>query len=240
MSEPEWISHRGLCERAEENTAGAFRAALEAGFTHLETDLRITVDDHLVLAHDPDLTRIAGSPLKIAEASRRELEAVRLSGGGRLLFFDQWLDEFGDYRWILDIKPEQGERTVRRLLEHGEARDLLERRARFLFWDQQQQRLLLRERPRSRCMAPLGDCRRAGLACVAGLAPLAGIEAGATYALPPQVGGLRLLHPKVVRRYRRRRGRVLAYLPESRRETDWALEAGVDEVLTNHRPIEGR
>lgn len=238
MSGPIWISHRGLCERATENTADAFRAALDAGFTHLETDLRSTADGHLVLAHDQDLSRVAGQPLKVTEATRAELEKVRLKGGERLLFFDQWLEEFGAHRWILDIKPEQGERTLALLLEQwqGAAGDLLSRRARFLFWDASQQRLLLDRQPDIECMAPMPECRRAGLACVAGLPPLAGIRPGTTYSLPPLLAGVRLLRPTTVNRYQRRDGRVLAFLPETAQETAWALESGVDEILTNHRP----
>ncbi|MGD8176066.1 glycerophosphodiester phosphodiesterase [Marinimicrobium sp. ARAG 43.8] len=238
ITTPEWISHRGLCDAATENTAEAFRAALEAGFTHLETDLRITADDHLVLAHDEDLSRIAGIPLNVTQASRAELEQVRLLQGGRLLFFDEWLDEFGGYQWILDIKPEQGERTLARLQAHweGDARALLSERARFLFWDAGQQRQWLERRPEAVCMVPISACRRAGVACVAGLPSLAAIEPAGTYSLPPRLGGLRLLKPAVVERYQRRKGRVLAFLPETPQETEWSLEAGVDEILTNHRP----
>lgn len=238
MPDPIWISHRGLCERATENTADAFRAALDAGFTHLETDLRSTADGHLVLAHDEDLGRVAGHPMKVTEATRAELEQIRLSGGEPLLFFDQWLDEFGAHRWILDIKPERGERTLELLAAQwqGPAGELLSQRARFLFWDRKQQQLLLDQQPDIECMAPMPECRRAGLACVAGLPPLANIRPGATYSLPPTMAGVRLLRPAMVDRYRRRNGRVLAFLPESRRESDWALESGVDEILTNHRP----
>ncbi|UZJ42992.1 glycerophosphodiester phosphodiesterase family protein [Marinimicrobium sp. C6131] len=238
MSAPLWISHRGLCERATENTADAFRAALDAGFSHLETDLRSTADGHLVLAHDEDLTRIAGLDLKVTEATRAELEQVRLKGGEPLLFFDEWLEEFGQHRWILDIKPEHGERTLALLLKHwqGEGKALLSGRARFLFWDPRQQKLLLDQQPEIECMVPMPACRRAGLACVAGLPPLAGIRPGATYSLPARLAGVRLLRPAMVDRYQRRQGRVLAFLPESGREVDWALESGVDEILTNYRP----
>ena len=240
MPQPDWISHRGLCERATENTAEAFRAALEAGFTHLETDLRITADDHLVLAHDEDLSRVAGTPLKVTQATRPELEQVRLRGGEPLLFFDQWLEEFGRYRWILDIKPEQGQRTLARLLDHwqNEARELLDERARFLLWEPTQQQWLLDHRPRAECMAPMPECRRAGLACLVGLPALAGIRPGATYSLPPRLKGRRLLTPRMVKRYQQHGARVLAFLPETDEEVDWALEAGVDEVLSN-RPRRG-
>ena len=45
--------HRGARGLAPENTLAAFRRALEIGVTTLETDLAVTSDGHLVLAHDP-------------------------------------------------------------------------------------------------------------------------------------------------------------------------------------------
>ena len=47
--------HRGARGLAPENTLAAFRVALGIGVTTLETDLALTADDVLVLAHDPEL-----------------------------------------------------------------------------------------------------------------------------------------------------------------------------------------
>jgi len=83
-------------------------------------------------------------------------------------------------------------------------------------------------------MASIAQCRRAGAACLSGLPMLGGIEPGVTYALPPNWGQMRLLRPAVVARYHHQGARVLGYLPETERDARWALEAGVDEILTNH------
>jgi glycerophosphoryl diester phosphodiesterase len=48
--------HRGARGLAPENTLTAFRAALAAGVTTLETDLALTRDGVLVLSHDPRLS----------------------------------------------------------------------------------------------------------------------------------------------------------------------------------------
>lgn len=240
MAAPLWISHRGYCRSATENTSAAFHAAIDLGFTHLETDLRSTADGHLVLAHDDDLERISGVSIKVTESSRSELESISLSGGEPLLFFDRWLEEFGHRHWILDIKPEQGKRTVELLLEQWKdpaVADLLNQRTRFLFWKPRQQALVLEEQPQAVCMATIAECRRAGGACLLGLPALGGIEANKTYALPPVWGPLRLLTKPMVERYHRQGARVLGYLPETDQSLQWALEAGVDEVLTNYRIV---
>ncbi len=47
--------HRGARGLAPENTLAAFRTALAIGVTTIETDMAVTKDGVIVLAHDPDL-----------------------------------------------------------------------------------------------------------------------------------------------------------------------------------------
>jgi glycerophosphoryl diester phosphodiesterase len=186
MTEPVWISHRGYCRAATENTADAFRAALAQGFTHLETDLRSTADGHLVLAHDMDLARISDVATNVCESTRAQLEYVVLNGGQPLLFFDEFMAEFSGHRWIFDIKPEYGLRTLDLVLQwwrKPEYADFFRRRVRFLLWKKSQQDYLLQHHPEAVCMATIRECRRAGVACLLGLPALGGIRPGVTYAL---------------------------------------------------------
>jgi len=55
---PVLIAHRGapLVSGHPENTRAAFEGALAAGFTRVETDLRLTDDGRIVLAHDLEQT----------------------------------------------------------------------------------------------------------------------------------------------------------------------------------------
>ena len=57
---PRILAHRGLALHAPENSVEAFRAALAAGATHLETDVRATADGEAVLVHDPE---VGGRPV---------------------------------------------------------------------------------------------------------------------------------------------------------------------------------
>ncbi|RIX27697.1 glycerophosphodiester phosphodiesterase family protein [Amnibacterium setariae] len=52
---PRILAHRGLAQGAPQNSIRAFQAALAAGATHLETDVRATADGAAVLVHDPAL-----------------------------------------------------------------------------------------------------------------------------------------------------------------------------------------
>jgi glycerophosphoryl diester phosphodiesterase len=236
MESPTWISHRGYCRDNVENTAEAFRAARSIGFRHLETDLRTTADGHIVLAHDSTLERLTGTTHRIEGSPRLLLEQMRLREQVSLLFFDQFLKEFTDSHWIFDIKRESAVRTIDALLQwwkKPEYADFFKQRVRFLFWDRSHQNYLLRYQPAARCMARAEQCRRAGVACLLGLPALAGIEPGISYALPPRIGGMSLMKPVVLARYRRGGGKVLAYLPETEADTRAALSAGADEILTN-------
>lgn len=240
MPSPVWISHRGYCQNATENTAQAFNAALEKGFTHLETDLRLSVDGHIVLAHDSDLGRVSNTNLNLARAERSELEKIRLKHGEPLQFFDQWLKEFSGFQWILDIKPETGLDTVNAVLtwwRRPEYSAFFRDRVRFLFWNSSHQEYLCNQRPEARCMARVDQCRRAGLACLLGLPSAAPIESGVSYALPPRLGRLPVMRAAVIERFQRQGAKVLAFLPQSSADAQLSMSAGADEILTDGAPL---
>lgn len=233
---PLWISHRGNCETAVENTREAFQAAVEAGFTALETDLRLTVDGHIVLVHDSTLERLAGDRRAVAAFTRRELEAVRLKNGETLLFLDRFADLFGDWAWTFDIKPETGEPTIRALAAWAERQGMkpkLIRQTKFLAWRPDHERLVRRLFPGARFYARKPECRLAGMAAFFGLPWLGRIRPGRTYALPPAFGSHSLYTRDIIDRYHRKNAAVVAFLPETEDETRAAVAAGADEILTN-------
>ena len=55
---PRVIAHRGFPLDHAENTLGAFQAALDAGADILETDVHLSKDGVVVVAHDPDLLQL--------------------------------------------------------------------------------------------------------------------------------------------------------------------------------------
>lgn len=240
MSKPEWISHRGLDERYTENSRHAFDAARDAGFRHLETDLRSTRDGHLLLHHDADLRRTAGQSASLNDLSVDEARSVRYPDGQGILTFDDFAEHYHDNRWILDIKPEQGERTIRALnawAEKHRCKDWLIRNARFLLWHAGQRRLLERLFPGAHILADERECRRAGLSILCGLPGLARIRPECTYSLPPRFFGRNLFSRKILQHYHRQGARFLAYLPERREDMERAVESGADELLINGRPL---
>jgi glycerophosphoryl diester phosphodiesterase len=233
-----WISHRGMQETHLENSLGAFRDALRQGFSVLETDLRISRDGSIVLAHDPTLQRLCGDPSRIHTLTREELLRVPLPGGDRLLFFDEFMNAFSECRWTFDIKPEFGRETVSALAGWAKANGMTERlqqRAAFLVWHPRDRQMVVRHFPGAAIYAGKRECIRAGLAAMLGLPAGGGIRPGRTYGLPPRIGGISLFREPIVRYYRRRRARLLAFLPENEADAREALRLGFDEILTNDR-----
>jgi glycerophosphoryl diester phosphodiesterase len=103
---PRIFAHRGFAAAhgVSENTIQAFRAALELGATHLETDIQVTKDEVPVLFHDDDLLRVAGLPRKINELTLVELLDLTLTDGGKIPTLREALIELPGARFNLDLK----------------------------------------------------------------------------------------------------------------------------------------
>ncbi len=82
--------HRGT-SRAPENTQRAFALALSEGADGVELDVRLSRDGIVVVVHDPDLTRVAGRPWRVAELDAHVLRHIDV-GGDVIPTLDEVLD----------------------------------------------------------------------------------------------------------------------------------------------------
>jgi len=100
------LAHRGLAgPGAPENTIRAFLNALDAGATHLETDVQVTKDGVAVLFHDDDLRRVAGINKKVSELTLLELREVYIDGQV-IPTLNEALAQLPTAKFNLDIKTE--------------------------------------------------------------------------------------------------------------------------------------
>lgn len=118
------IAHRGGGGPVE-NTLAQFADAVALGFRHLETDLHVTRDGVLVVAHDPTLARVAGDPRAIADLTLEELRQVRVAGREPVATFEELVDAFPTARLTVDLKVDAAVAPAIRMLEGRP--DLLDR-----------------------------------------------------------------------------------------------------------------
>jgi glycerophosphoryl diester phosphodiesterase len=101
---PRVIAHRGLSLEHPENTLGAFRAAVASGADIIETDVHVTRDGAVVIAHDPDLTRVAGRPGLVRDFTATQLADIDLGTGEGFPLLDTVLQEFPEQKFNIDLK----------------------------------------------------------------------------------------------------------------------------------------
>lgn len=112
------LAHRGLPGPGRpENTVAAVQAALVAGADGVEVDLRLTADGVLVLSHDPDLGRLTGVPLAVADNRWRCLLETAGEAGVALARVEDVLVAAAGRRVVLEVKapppgPEAAARTA--------------------------------------------------------------------------------------------------------------------------------
>jgi glycerophosphoryl diester phosphodiesterase len=98
------FAHRGLALEAPENTMLAFAKAIAAGAAYVETDVHASADGIAVIAHDPDLKRVAGRDVRIDQLTFAELRHIDLGDDQTFCSLAEALDGFPETRFNIDIK----------------------------------------------------------------------------------------------------------------------------------------
>jgi glycerophosphoryl diester phosphodiesterase len=112
------FAHRGARLAAPENSLPAFRLALDAGVTGLETDVWLSEDGIVVCAHDPTVGKGLRRP-KIASTS-----AAELAGLGVPTLESVYVELGTTFELSVDVKTD---RAALPLLEVAREHDALER-----------------------------------------------------------------------------------------------------------------
>lgn len=232
---PRVFAHRGLAVDAPENTLLSFARAVSAGVDYIETDVHCSRDGIAVVAHDPDLRRVAGRDLKVGQLTLGELRRIDLGHGQGFCSLREALDTFGETRFNIDIKSERAVDPTVRAIEDVRALP----RVLITSFD---------ERRRSRAVAQLpgvatsASARRFALA----LAALrAGSARGAARALrglhavqvPERALGIRVTTPRMVRLLHDVGVEVHIWTINSPTRMAELLELGVDGIVTDRADL---
>ena len=226
------IAHRGLALGVAENTLGAFRAALAAGATHLESDAHATADGIAVLVHDEDLVRVAGVDGHVADQTLAQLQAIPLEGRERIPTLAEFLEAFPEARLNLDVKSEAAAAPVAAVIREAGAQDRVlvasfgsRRRKRAL-------RLLGRPAPTS---ASVTQILVAVPAAKLGLLPLARLALRSVHAvqLPLRTAGIRIDTARMIRRLQSCGVEVHFWTINDPEEMQRLLALGADGIITD-------
>ena len=83
------IAHRGASAKAPENSLAAFEQAIEDGTDMVELDVQETADGKVVVFHDSDFMKVAGTELKIWDATSTRLQNIDIGSHFHTDFADQ-------------------------------------------------------------------------------------------------------------------------------------------------------
>lgn len=124
------IAHRGSRELWPENTMEAFSGAIDLGYRHLETDLRVTADGVLVCIHDPTVDRTTEGTGQVSGYDQTDLARLdaghrhggrgehRFRGlGVRVPTLEEAVSSFPNVSFVVDLKTERAIEPLARLIE---------------------------------------------------------------------------------------------------------------------------
>lgn len=225
------IAHRGGAIDQPENTMPAFQHAVDLGYTHVETDVHVTVDGVLVAFHDPTLDRVTDKQGRIDELHWSDVAAATVTGAdgstASIPRFDELLATFPDLSISVDPKEDPSvvplQRTLREL-------GCLDRVCVGSFSDRRQ-RDFRSEFGREVCLG-MGPREAARLRFSAWGLPLGPIV-GDVAQVPMTRGPFTVVDERFVRRAHRAGVLVHVWTIDEADEMHSLLDIGVDAIMTD-------
>ena len=98
------FAHRGGSYDFCENTLDAFNNSINLGYRHIETDVRHTKDNKLVIFHDPDLKRICGLDIKIENLDYEDLKNIKIFERHTIPLLDEVLSSWPEINFNIEPK----------------------------------------------------------------------------------------------------------------------------------------
>ena len=211
------IAHRGASGEAPENTLEAFELAIEQRADMIETDLHLTRDGRIVLAHDSQLASVEIGTLSLEQLQRRApsvptLEQALELCGARIPF-------------NLELKSPRGRRyqgLERRVLEAVRGFDLLGRTL-FSCFDDRVLKVLRELEPDARIALLIAPGTAADVEERARRLGAEAVNPGLVLATPGRIAELQAAGLDVP-----------VYTVDLEADTRRLLEAGVDGLFTNY------
>ena len=101
------VAHRGGANDFVENTLEAFEQSINLGFKYIETDVRATKDNKLVIFHDPDLKRMLNLEIDISSINYDELSSYKINGVHKIPTFLETVSSWPNINFNIDPKSDK-------------------------------------------------------------------------------------------------------------------------------------
>ena len=101
------FAHRGGANDFVENTLEAFEQSINLGFKYIETDVRATKDNKLVIFHDPDLKRMLNLEIDISSINYDELSSYKINGVHKIPTFLETVSSWPNINFNIDPKSDK-------------------------------------------------------------------------------------------------------------------------------------
>jgi glycerophosphoryl diester phosphodiesterase len=227
---PRIFAHRGLHTTAPENSLSAFRAAVEAGVTYIETDIVASRDGVAMISHDLILDRVAGIPGAVNEKSARELAETDLGGEG-FITLEAALSTFPRTRFNIDVKDSAAIDGLVRAIKETEAQD----RVLITSFSTSRRKPALAKLPGVATSATGTEFLRMFTTARLGLTPL--VSDQHAIQIPAFIGRIPTVTPALLDRYHRAGLEVHVWTVNEPSEMRRLLSMGVDGLVTDRADL---
>ncbi|WP_284987175.1 glycerophosphodiester phosphodiesterase [Arthrobacter sp. fls2-241-R2A-172] len=226
------FAHRGFSLDGLENSMSAFKAAVELGTAHLETDVHTTRDGVVLVFHDSSLDRVTDSVGTVSSLTAAEVAKARIGGMEPVPTFDELVTSLPDARLNLDVKDWNSVRPLAEAIErHG-----IHHRVLVTSFSDRRRRAVLRLLSR-RVASSAGSTLTALFVLLGPVLPatlarklLAGVD---VFQVPVRYGRLPVVTPGFVRRAHRLGLQVHVWTINEPAEMDRLLDLGVDGLVSD-------
>jgi glycerophosphoryl diester phosphodiesterase len=117
------VAHRGFSPQLHENTLAAFQAAVDLGYSYLETDIRTSADGHAMVFHDDRLDPLTDGMGTVAGTTLAELRELTVAGQPMPTLdelFAAAVERWPEARFNVDIKDRAGSALLAEaIVKHG-------------------------------------------------------------------------------------------------------------------------
>lgn len=232
---PRVLAHRGLALEAPENTLLAFAHAVALGVQHIETDVHVSADGVAIIAHDPDLSRVAGRRTRVDALTVADLAGVELGAGQHPPTLAEALDAFPETRFNIDLKVAGAVAPAVAAVRDARA----EHRVLLTSFSERRRRAALRLLPGVATSASGPRFAAALLSATAGATPLVRASLRGLHAVQISVRaiGLDTVSPARLRAYRQAGVEVHVWTINDEPEMRRLLALGVDGLVTDRADL---